>query len=69
MNYLEITKNYQKQNNLRCTPDLFFNLERAKSALKHYVKAHFIVMADCGHYLVVCLSDAQKLINNGYEAI
>lgn len=69
MNYLQIAKNYKEQNNLRNTPSIYTNLELAKSSLKHCVKLHVVVMADVSHYLVVCLSDAQRLVKNGYEAI
>jgi len=55
---------------LRYTPEVFsskplaFQRAHSDNNVKH---CWAVVMGDCGAYLVVCLSDAAKLVAAGYE--
>ncbi len=60
-------KEYKTNCSLKYAPDIFHNLSIAKSALKHYVKMHIIMLGEVGDYLVVCGSDAERLYRLGYE--
>jgi len=52
---------------LRHRPDIFSNRERAHSWALRSIKPMWVIMGNVGEYLIVCPSDASRLMRAGYE--
>lgn len=60
-------KNYKNILGLRYEPTRFVDRDRAFGYSKNTVKLSCVILGCDGRFWIVCLSDAAKLIKQGYE--
>lgn len=64
-----MTRNNYHGVSLRNRPDVYRTHAAAARGASYCIKPHYIVMGVAGEFLLVCPSDARRLVSAGFEMV